>query len=85
MGRVTLISIKTKYVNKQLYCETTGLEFKYNETKIEWGVLETARIPENPCRGTGWHWILFKKGEFADVGYSASSEGDSPRNHQAAC
>jgi hypothetical protein len=26
---------KIKYVNKQLYCETTGLEFKYNETKIE--------------------------------------------------
>ncbi|KAG9186034.1 hypothetical protein G6011_02590 [Alternaria panax] len=65
-----------KYVNKQLYSETAGLEFAFNDVKVEWYYFRTInpRV-ELGSRTTDWRWVGFKKGELMDVGNDAPSQG----------
>jgi hypothetical protein len=63
-----------KYVNKQLYSETAGLEFKYNEVDLMWRGIAGRRDPRRPNKQRGMHYITFVKGVLADVGIGAESQ-----------
>jgi hypothetical protein len=67
---------KLKYVNKQVYSETAGLEFKYNSFKIELGRQVTVTAAGLlRLRRIGYTHISFNTGALEDVGKSASSQG----------
>jgi len=71
---------KLKYVNRQLYSETAGLDFKYNSFKIKLGRSKPAQDGQNTeilqgprvCKASQ---VKFDRGYLDDISKSASSQG----------